>query len=578
MSILAGSSTVVAACGWNLSPSTPAPTPVSTPGNIPAQPTPEPEPTPTPPEPTPTPTPEPEPEPVDQIFVMARSGEDFLHSDHSDDESCLLPRINMSGLLRTSPNLEIEADWADILEPRSAGAAWIFQLRVNIDGWTSGDPVTAHDFVRTWRRLIDPAEDFRAAWLLMDIENAREIARGDLPPENLGITAVDDWTLEVRLERPRFSFPAVAASPSLVPRFGPALLQPPEEQDLVDRDRCAFNGPMRTSDDSEERLRLDPSPGHWAREEINVEHIEIVSPDSGQYLNQFRRGEIDFIRLSRADLSRVRADSALTRNLTTTLSTRITALVPRTDFPPFTDVRVRRAIGRMIDRQRLELITEGRYAPAYQFFPAGLLPAFERTDVDRQLVFDIDGALADIAETGFATPDAWPEFSLTIPDGDEYRERLAQDILDQLFENIGLVVPLEIVDSETFREGVRAGSYPLTWLEWSYRYADPGCIYADLFTSWAGSDYQFDWGDDEYDELVRLADALADGAERAEQYIACDGLLQEWAMCIPLVHPVEYVLIQPWIRNLPANRTGRVITSGPLFSRFPLGVEITNRT
>src|SRR5699024_2246803 len=131
-------------------------------------------------------------------------------------------------------------------------------------------------------------------------------------------------------------------------------------------------------------------------------------------------------------------DENFRRRLEMALPFRIWCLIPQVDFPPFEDVRVRRAIGKMIDRSRLEQVVEGRVASATKLFPDGFLPVLDATSPDIESRFDIDTALEEIAETPYADPFLWPEIRLTIPEGDSVREAVAQDVAAQLYENLGI--------------------------------------------------------------------------------------------------------------------------------------------
>ena len=78
---------------------------------------------------------------------------------------------------------------------------YTFTLRENAR-WSNGDPVTAHDFVHAWQRAVDPATASPYGWYLelTEMVNAKEILAGNLPPAELGVRAVDDHTLEVKLK------------------------------------------------------------------------------------------------------------------------------------------------------------------------------------------------------------------------------------------------------------------------------------------------------------------------------------------------------------------------------------------
>ena len=86
--------------------------------------------------------------------------------------------------------------------------------------WTDGTTITAHDFVYSWRRVIDPASAAPFAYVLYYVRNAREIQQGHKRAEQLGVRAVDDFTFEVELDRPAPLFLKLTGSMALacVPR------------------------------------------------------------------------------------------------------------------------------------------------------------------------------------------------------------------------------------------------------------------------------------------------------------------------------------------------------------------------
>ena len=85
--------------------------------------------------------------------------------------------------------------------------------------WSNGDPVKAGDFVYGWRRLVDPATASEYAWFmeLMNVENAPAIVKGEKSPTELGIKAIDDKTLEVKLTTPTPHLLKTLAHPSTFP-------------------------------------------------------------------------------------------------------------------------------------------------------------------------------------------------------------------------------------------------------------------------------------------------------------------------------------------------------------------------
>ncbi len=88
---------------------------------------------------------------------------------------------------------------AESWEISDEGKTYVFHIRKNAK-WSNGDPVTAHDFVYGLRRSVDPATASKYSQILAPILNAEDVIAGKQPVENLGVKALDDYTLEIRLK------------------------------------------------------------------------------------------------------------------------------------------------------------------------------------------------------------------------------------------------------------------------------------------------------------------------------------------------------------------------------------------
>jgi ABC-type transport system substrate-binding protein len=88
---------------------------------------------------------------------------------------------------------------------------------VNPARWSDGNIISAHDFVYSWRRAVNPANGFPTASLFYPIENAQAINSGKAKPETLGAHAVDDFALQVDLREPTPYFLQMVASNQFFP-------------------------------------------------------------------------------------------------------------------------------------------------------------------------------------------------------------------------------------------------------------------------------------------------------------------------------------------------------------------------
>src|SRR3954467_9766626 len=105
----------------------------------------------------------------------------------------------MEGLTRYGTKGEILPGVAEKWDLKPTGA--VFHLRKNAK-WSDGKPVTANDFVFSWRKVVDPANASEYAFIMYAVKNAEAINTKKLPVAELGVSAPDPYTLKVEFERP----------------------------------------------------------------------------------------------------------------------------------------------------------------------------------------------------------------------------------------------------------------------------------------------------------------------------------------------------------------------------------------
>ena len=122
------------------------------------------------------------------------------------------------GLLSQDANGDLVPGVATHYTASDGNTTYTFTLREDAR-WSNGDPVTAHDFVHAWRRAVDPATASPYGWYLKltEMVNAKDILAGNKPPSELGVCAVDDYTLEVKLNTALPYFPAMTTYATLFP-------------------------------------------------------------------------------------------------------------------------------------------------------------------------------------------------------------------------------------------------------------------------------------------------------------------------------------------------------------------------
>ncbi|MBR1623118.1 MAG: peptide ABC transporter substrate-binding protein, partial [Pseudobutyrivibrio sp.] len=108
---------------------------------------------------------------------------------------------------------------AESYELSEDGLTYTFKIRDDAN-WSNGEPVTAQDFVFAWQRAVDPDVASEYSYMLSDIGqivNAAEIINGEKDKSELGVTDVDDKTLEVQLNVPVSYFLSLMYFPTFYP-------------------------------------------------------------------------------------------------------------------------------------------------------------------------------------------------------------------------------------------------------------------------------------------------------------------------------------------------------------------------
>ena len=227
----------------------------------------------------------------------------------------------MDPLVRLNENLEPEAATAESWALRDGRKSVTFHLRE--DGrWTNGDAVTAVDFEYAWKRILDPKLAADNAYQLYGIVGAAEYNGCEKNcaklRDRVGVKALDERTLEVRLTSPQPWFVSQVAHVSFLPvhratveRFGRSWTEP---------GNIVTNGPYRLTDwRHDESITLTKWQQWRGADGVRVERIEgRIIKNATTALAAFEAGEIDAC-LARAciptdDIERLQESDAYLRH------------------------------------------------------------------------------------------------------------------------------------------------------------------------------------------------------------------------------------------------------------------------
>lgn len=250
------------------------------------------------------------------------------------------------------------------------GLTWTFYLRRAT--WSDGEYCDAHDFQFAFRRIMTPATLAQYASILFPIKNAQAVNAGELPPEQLGARAIDDRTLEIRLEHPAPYFPQLLKHYTAYPI--PKHVHDRVGEDWVKPANMVTNGAFTLKRWwSNYIVHLEKNPNFYDAENVELEHLyfypqndvqaaarKVMSGEAG-WSTRFPSNQVEV--LQRELPGYVRVATYLTCNYFSLNMTR----------PPFDDARVRQAIAMAYDRDFVasQIYRTGE-RPAYKFIPPGV--------------------------------------------------------------------------------------------------------------------------------------------------------------------------------------------------------------
>ena len=140
---------------------------------------------------------------------------------------------------------------------------------------SNGEPVTAHDFEYSWKRVLNPDTAAKPAFLMYFIENAEEYNNGKAKAEDVGIKAVDEKTFEVRLAQPTPYFEQLVCYTPFHPVYKKGL----EEDEKLYGDAKTFvsNGPFKMTEwKHDDKIKVEKNEHYREADKVKLGRNRVV--------------------------------------------------------------------------------------------------------------------------------------------------------------------------------------------------------------------------------------------------------------------------------------------------------------
>jgi ABC-type oligopeptide transport system substrate-binding subunit/class 3 adenylate cyclase len=465
----------------------------------------------------------------------------------SDMPSSTVTEQLFSGLVELSPELSVVPDVARSWQVLDGGRKYVFRLRDDVR-WSDGAPMTAGDFEYAWKRVLDPAIGSPNASLLYDIQGARAYHQGDAPdPDQVGVRALDEFTLAVGLEEPTGYFPHLLTCHATYPV--PRHVVEAHREAWTEVGNIATNGPFRLAAwERGESMVLERNPAYHGRFTGNLLQVELSSPSQqpARILQMYEDNRLEafhFGRIPQADWYRARQRYAGEHVSGPSLMTWYIGF--HVNRPPFDDRRVRRAFILATDRETLaDVARRGYVSPATAGF---VPPGMPGHSPGIGLPYDPEGARHLLAEAGYpggrgfpvleSLASHWPWVVLTV----EYLQA-------QWRENLGVEITWKQMELGRLLDRLSRESPHLWLMGWIADYPDP-----DNFLRVSTWRFNTGWQSEAYDGLVEGARRALDQGKRMRMYQQADRILVEEAPILPLFYSRLHLLVKPWVKRFPVS-------------------------
>jgi ABC-type oligopeptide transport system substrate-binding subunit len=455
-------------------------------------------------------------------------------------------------LLLFDQNNDLVPGAAERWEVSKDGLTWAFHLRPG-SRWSDGRPVTAQDFEYTFKRLLDPAQGNRLAFLYYDITGAEAFNTGKTSdPATVGVHAVDDLTLQIRTDKPSPFLPYVAAfqGSSPVPRWQVEKYG----RRWTDPGYCVSNSSYTLMEWRRgDRMIFALNPRYTGPNKGSVERIVELfhTPNASNEMLAYENNEVERAAVAVQDIDRIRRDPVLSRQLYTYPYFATTYMIMQTQKPPFSDVRVRRAFAHAIDRDALcRVVHLGMHRPAYSMLPPGF-PGSVGDKYKPAQAYDPGLARRLLAEAGYPDGKGFPRVEMMIAPSPE-----VQAIQDMLKQTLNVQIVLYPMESRAFVERMYQYEVPLTILSWWYDYPDPHNMLSAPWRSRPKGFGRQDWVNDRFNALADQAAHELDAGRRMALYDQAERVLAEDAGGIFLYHRYAFDLRKPWLKGIGQDRMG----------------------
>lgn len=466
------------------------------------------------------------------------------------------------GLMTRDVNGKFVEAAAESYEVNEDGTVYTFKLKEDAV-WSNGTPVTAHDFVFAWQRLADPATAAEYSFILdtAGVKNAAAVTAGEADLSELGVVAVDDYTLEVTLEIATPYFLSLMAFSPLFP-INQEFYESTDGQFATSPETTISNGAFVLSSytPAGATTELTKNDSYYDGESVSLDGLRFqVIKDSQQAILAYQTDQLDVTNISGEQVQLFSADP----EFQTVEQGYMWYIAPNQLNENLANQDFRLALGKAFDRDVIanNVLKDGSMPAGY------FVPQLLSTSPDGQDYRDLAGRdlMVSNAEEAQAHLEAAKEalgvdsftIGLLIEDT-EASINVAQSIEAQIEATLpGVDIQIEQTPKKNRLDRMGDGDYDLGLTRWGPDYADPSTYLQLLTTDSSYNDSRY--SNEEYDAGfvdIQTGDLVLDEEARFEKMVEMETLALSEGAILPVYQAASAVLIKSNVDGVGFYTTG----------------------
>ncbi|MFK4566387.1 peptide ABC transporter substrate-binding protein [Enterococcus sp. UD-01] len=443
------------------------------------------------------------------------------------------------------------AEKVDISED---GLTYKFTLKDSIK-WSNGEPITAQDFLYSWKKLVTPATIGPNAYLLDNVKNSLAIRNGEKSVDEIGLEAPNDKEFIVTLEQAQPSFLTIVSIGWLAPQ-NQAYVEKQGKNYAADSEHLLYSGPFILTDwdASSDTWTLKKNPEYYDADAVKLEEVKVNTiKDENTGINLYQSKELDLVRISGQYVQQYSDDPGYVTHMDVA---NYYLDFNKKDGSPLTNVHLRKAISQAIDKEALakNVLNDGS-KPLNGLIPSELYKNPDTSEDFRAFSgdhssYDVKNAQAEWKKAQAEVGDKL-KLSLLVSD-DDNGKKISEYVQSQLQENLkGLEITINAQPRNNVLQTRKDKNYELSLSGWIAGSSDLDS-YFNLYAGKSAYNYGA-YENTEYDQLITAAKTVHANKpdQQFEDYKKAETiLLDQEAAQAPLYQSASNYLINNKIKNI----------------------------